>query len=368
MRDGSRFHLTSKQLIFIIFGSTVATGILSLPRSITAVAGYDAWISIILGVCVPLTSLFLIERLGRKFPDLTMVEITQLLFGKTIGFLLVLGFISYTVFFESVVLRIATEVTSTFALRRTPIPVIALLISIAVIYIATKGAKTVGRLNELLFYVLLLDFVLVLLALNTGIDFTNIMPIGGRGFLAIAQGLVPTSYAYAGVEILFLIYFMVDRKSEVLKAGAIAVVLSMIFYLFVTLVCLLVFGADIMKIFLWPTLILIKTIEMPVIERLDFFFLAIWAGLAFRPVTNMCFAASCSLTQVLGLNEEKYYPFTVIILTVLIYILALIPGDIVQVFKFSTYAGYTFLVIAIGYPILFHFVAFLRKEKVKQYG
>lgn len=368
MRDTSRFHITSKQLIFIILGSTVATGILSLPRSVTAVAGYDGWISIILGVCVPLTSFFLIERLLRKFPDLTLVEITQLLFGKTIGFLLVLGFISYAVFFESVVLRVATEVTSTFALRQTPIAVTALLISIAVIYIAAKGAKTIGRLNELLFYILLLDFVLVVLALKTGIDFTNIMPIGGRGLFAIVKGIVPTAFAYEGVEILFLIYFMVDRKSEVLKAGAIAVFLSMIFYLLVTIVCLLVFGADSMKIFLWPTLALIKTIEMPVIERLDFFFLAIWAGLAFRPVTNMCFAASYSLIQLLGLNKEKYYPFAVIILTVLMYILALIPGDIVQVFKISTYAGYTSLIIAIGYPILFHFMAFLRKEKVKQYG
>lgn len=368
MRDASRFHITTKQLIFIIFGSTVATGFLSLPRSIAAVAGYDAWISVILGVCVPLTSLFLIELLFRKFPDLTMVQITQLLFGKIIGFLLVLGFISYAVFFESVVLRIATEVTSSFALSRTPRAVIALLISIAVIYIAGKGAKTVGRLNELLFYVLLLDFVLILLALKSGIDFTNVMPIGGTGLSAIAKGLVPTAFAYAGVEILFLIYFMVDRKSEVLKAGAIAVILSMFFYVSVTFVGLLVFGADIIKIFLWPTLVLIKTIEMPVIERLDFFFLAVWAGLAFRPVTNMCFAASCSLIQVLGLNEEKYYPFAVIILTVLMYILALIPGDLDQVFKLSSYAGYTFLVIAIGYPILFHFAAFLRKDKVKQYG
>lgn len=367
MKDNPRFQITSKQSLFIIIGSTIATGILSLPRAASAAAGQDGWISVILGLSVPLLSLLLIERLGRSFPNLSMGEIAQLLFGKCLGTIVTLGFIAYTVFFQSIVLRLGAEITAVFALPKTPTGVIALLIIISVIYIVQKGAKVVGRLNELLFYILLFDLLLFLPPLRVA-DYTNLLPVGGAGLTAIVRGALPTAYAYGGVEVLFLIYHMVTRKEEVLKAGVTALGISMLIYLMVTVIALLVFGAEVLQHIIWPSVVLLKVVDIPVIERLEFFFLALWMGLASRPVINMCFASSYSLTRLLKLDLEKYYSDMVIAVGLAIYVVALIPDNIVQVFKFATYGGYGFFIAAIGYPLLFHIAAFLRKGKVKQYG
>ncbi len=367
MEDNPRFQITSKQSIFFIIGSTVATGILSLPRVASADAGQDGWISVILGVCAPLISLLLIERLGRLFPNLTMVEIAQLLFGKFLGSVITAGFIAYMIFFQSIALRLIAEITAVFALPKTPTSVIALLSIISVIYIAQKGAKVVGRLNELLFYILLFDLLLLLPPLKVA-DYTNLLPVGGAGLTAIVKGALPTAFAYEGMEVLLIIYPMVTKKNEVLKAGVTALGIAMLIYLMATVIALLVFGAEILQHIIWPTVVLFKVVDVPVIERLEVFFLAFWMGLVSRPVMNMCFASSYSLTRLLKLDMEQYYSYMVILVGLSIYVVALIPDNIVQTFKFATYGGYAFFIAAIGYPLLFHLAAFLQKGKVKQYA
>lgn len=364
MRDNHRFEITSKQLIFTIIGCTIATGLLTLPRVVTAIAGQDGWISIIIGVFPPLLSLVLIERLGRLFPNLTIIEIILLLFGKFLGFLLAISFIAYIIFLESIVLRLNAEMVSIYLLPKTPIWMIAFLFILCTIYIAQKGGKVVGRLNEFLFYILLVACMFPIPTLMLA-EYTNILPVGETGLLAIAKGAIPTAYAYQGIEILFVTYPMVKRKDEVLKASIIALGIIMSLYLMVTVIALLVSGTETLQTFLWPAVILLKVLDIPVLERLEFFFMALWILIIVRPIFTFCFAGAFSLTQLLKLNIEKYYSLMVLIIALFIYIASLIPANITQVFKISTYAGYAFFVIGLGYPILLHLAAFIRKGKVK---
>ncbi len=363
MKTNPRFTITSKQLIFIIIGSTIATGVLSLPRTASTNVGPDGWLAVLLGSLVPLLSLLMIVRLGRLFPDKTLIEISYLLLGKFFGFFINIGFIAHIVFFESIPLRVGTEFTSVYILPKTPTSVIALMIIIAAIYVARKGAKVIGRLNEILFYILLLDLLLLLPTLK-GVDYTNILPLGEAGFLQIAQESLKTSFSYGGIEILLVIYPMVTRKDEVLKAGVVALSIITCIYVLITVVCLLVFGSEMIQHLIWPSLTLLKTVHFPVIDRLEFFFLALWLLMIPRPFINLCFAGSFSLTQVLKLDLNKYYPLMVIIVGLAIYVVALIPKNIVEVAKFATYGGYSFLIIGLGYPLLLNIAASLQKGKV----
>ncbi|MDD2402512.1 MAG: endospore germination permease [Clostridia bacterium] len=365
MKANSRFQITSKQLIFILIGTSIATGILSLPRVVSAEADQDAWIAIILATSVPMLSWLMIERLGRRFPNLTIVEMASLLLGKFFGTIFSIGFIIYLILFESVVLRLGSEITSQFVLPQTPISVISMLIIISVIYIAQKGAKVIGRLNELLFYFLLFDLLVLLFSLNLA-DSTNFFPVGGAGGGKIIKALLPTAYAYAGVEILFVTYPMVTKKEEVLKAGFIALGIIMIFYVTVTVISILVMGVEVIQYHIWPVLELAKVVDVPVIERLEFFFLVVWLGVVARPVINHCFSAAFSLTQLLKLDVNKHYSLMVIAVGCLIYVISLIPSNLVLVLKYATYVGYSFLIVAIAYPLLLHLVVILQKGRLKK--
>lgn len=354
-----RFVITSKQLMFIIIGSQIATGIFSLPRVVTVDAGVHGWLAVILGAIPSIFAILLIVNMGKKFPDKNIVEVSKYLFSRPIGSIITIVTLLYITFLQSIVIRIFAEITSLYMLPKTPTSVIIFLVLLPVIYTIIQGGKVVGRINELLFYFLLLILLLPFAALGYS-DITNILPLGDIDTAGLLKGVFSASFAYAGVELLFVTYFMVDNKEKVLKyvLGSQLIVLTI--YVSLVVLCTLVFGHYAMKNMMWPLLTLIKVIEIPVFERLEIFFLAFWLGLGVRPVLNNGLAVSYSLSKLFNTNFTTY-KIIVLLLGIVLYIGASIPNNILEAMKWSEYAGYANLVVLIVYPLIYNLMAFLRK-------
>ncbi|MFB5066661.1 MAG: GerAB/ArcD/ProY family transporter [Candidatus Wallacebacter cryptica] len=223
----------------------------------------------------------------------------------------------------------------------------------------------VARLNEVLFWIILPLLFLIMVPLVNA-DVTNLLPVGGVGFKAIARGALPSGYAYAGIEVLLVFYFLVRQKGEVIKAGILGVGWTILVYLIVTLVCLLVYSSEIIQIINWPLLTVLKTIAFPVLERPEFFMLAVWMGVGVRPIINMGFAAAFSLSEVLHIKRDKYFHLVVLAIALLMYILALLPANLIIAFKWAEYSGYTFLLAGLLYPLLMLAVAVIRGKGAQQ--
>ncbi|NLB88323.1 MAG: endospore germination permease [Syntrophomonadaceae bacterium] len=355
----ARFVITSKQLMFILIGTQIATGIFSLPRVVTADAGVHGWLAIILAVIPSTISILLIVNVGKKFPDKNIVELTQYLFGKPIGIMITIFTISYIAILQGIVIRIFAEITSLYMLPNTPTSVIIFLVLMPVIYAVIQGGKVVGRLNELLFYFLLLILLLPFAALVHA-DITNILPLGAVDIKGLLKGVLSASFAFAGVELLFVTYFMVNNKEKVLKYALASQLIVLVIYLSLVVLCLLVFGNYAMKQMLWPLLTLIKVIEVPVFERLEIFFLAFWLGLGVRPVINNGLAISYSVAKLFNANFTTY-KLIVLLLGILLYIGASIPENKLEAKKWSEYAGYANLVIILIYPLIYNLMSLFRK-------
>lgn len=364
MKDKAGSTITSKQLIFIIVGSQVGIRILFLPREISQVAVEDAWLCVLLAAIAPIIIIFLIDRLGKHIPDMGYTQMSQALFGKFLGSLLVIIFIAYVIGFESLIVRIFSEVTKLYLLPKTPLPIVLLMYVFTVVYVGNKGLRVIGRLNELLFYLILANFLVLLIPLGSG-DHTNLLPVGVSGWDGIAMGSLKAVYYYAGVEILLVLYSLVNRKDEILKAGIIATAITAGLYVSIVVICELVFGVTGIQKQLFPALILLKVVQIPVVERLEFIFLFFWLGMGARSAINTGFVAALSLAQLLHVDEKKYLPYILIFIGCAIFILALLPKDLLTVFKISPYAGYGFYVIGIAYPIIYYITALVRGKKVQ---
>lgn len=356
--------ITSKQLIFIIIGAQIGMGIFSLPRVIGAASHQDAWLAVLLGGLLPFLILIIIERLGRRMPESSFVAMNRLLFGRWLGSVMVFLFVVYIIFFESKVVRMFTEITVAFLLPRTPVPVVALVVVLTVVYVINKGARVVARLNELLFWIIFPLFFLIMFPLVNA-DFTNLLPVGEAGFKAIARGSLSSSTAYAGIEVLLIFYFLVRQKGEVMKAGMLGLGWTTLVYLCVTLICLLVWGSEFIQMINWPVLSVLKTIKFPVLERPEIFMLAVWMGVGVRPTMNMGFAAAFSLSEVLHVKRDKYFHLVVMSIALPMYILALLPANLIIAFKWAEYAGYTFLLAGFLYPLLMLIIAVIRGKEAQ---
>lgn len=233
MPDTSQFKISSKQLIFIILGNTVATGMLSLPRLASADAHQDAWLAVIGGAVSPILVLLLIQQLYQKFPGCNLVDISCFLFGRIMGTLLLSLVVLYFLAYQAALFSNLAEVTMAFIIPQTPHRTIMIVSILAMIYIASHGAQVVARINEIFLYPFLLLIVLWIIPVSVG-DYTNLLPIGGSGWEGIAAGTLTTSFAYSGIEILLLLYPAVTKTKEIMKAGLTAVGITLTFYLILT--------------------------------------------------------------------------------------------------------------------------------------
>lgn len=360
MESNPRFLITSKQLIFVVVGCILGTGYLTMPREISAVSGHDAWVSILMGSLIPLLSIFLISKLGSIFPSLTIVEILQMLLGGVAGSLLSILLIAYFLNIAAVVLRGMTEIVATFMLPKTPMFVIAGLFSITVWYSAKRGLKVLGRLNEILFYVFLLALITIVVPLVNA-DVTNILPMAEATPADLIKGAAGTSFAFSGFQILLVVYPMVTRKEEILKAGLTALGCVLTLYVFITVICLLVFGSESLQYEMWPLLTLAKTQEIPVLQRGDLLLLILLTGFGIKPVVNFVFASSFCLVQILKQDEKKYYSPLALVLTIIILCLSLIPANTLIYLSYQKIVGILSPIIGVGLPAILLAIGWLRK-------
>lgn len=352
--------ITAKQLVFMFLGSVIGVCGLSIPREVDSALGQNGWMAVLAGALVPLISIVMIDRLYRHSPEgLDFVDLNRRLLGKYLGTVMVSLSIVYFIIIQSVVIRMFAEVTRVYMLPATPIWVTLLLISYAVYSVISKGSRVVARINELVFYLLLLTLFFGFLPLPHG-DLTNLLPVGEVGTVPLLKGMVNSAYAFEGLEILLVLYTLVEQREKILKAGMIALGVGLAIYLYITLICTLLFGPYLIKSLFWPTIYYFKTITFTSAPRMELVILTFWMGLGARPAVTLGFTASLSLGQLFKIQKEQNYKLIVLLVVIVMYLLALIPHNIFDAMEYVVYVGMISVVFSLGYPGLLLLAAILR--------
>lgn len=359
MENKYEASISSKQLVFVFLGATIGIGALSIPRDVVSAAGQTAWLALPIGALVPFLSLFMIERLYRRMPGLNFIELNQRLLGKIPGFIMVILFAIYIIIFESVVVRTFADVTKIYMLPSTPLWAVLLLIAFSVYYVISKGSRVVARMNELIFYILFLTLLSGLVPLPQG-DYTNLLPLWEIDPGGLLKGAVNSAFAFEGMEILLIVYSLVDKKERVFKAGMSALVFTLAVYIYVVILGILVLSPTLIESLLWPGIFYYKTVSFAAFPRMEFILLTFWVGLGARPAITMGFAACLSLGQLFKIGQE-HFPKVVLGVVAAMYVLALVPGDVFEVFKTWDYIGWLSIAVSLLYPAILGLAALIRR-------
>ncbi|MDO4539616.1 MAG: endospore germination permease [Syntrophomonadaceae bacterium] len=363
-----RFALESRHIVFLVIGAQIATGLFILPRIASEHSGQDAWVAVLLGSLLPLASILLINFACRQRPEASLTEYLTTLGGRWFAFGFILLLLSFLILFEATVVRLFVEISSSLLLPRTPVWMIALLIVLAVVYQAMQGATVVARVNEMYFFILAVLIVALVLVSIPHFQWTSMQPVLGHGLQDIARDSLKTMYSFAGVEILVLYYFMVKRREQVLKAALMGWLITLIIYLTVTVICLLSFGAELLTNLTWPVLLIMKLGKLPVIERMEFFFLLFWLGIGVRPMVNATCAMAHSLGTLFEFDFKRWFKPTVALLGAIIMVVSLLEQGVEQALKWSEWCGYMSAIFGIALPLLLCVIRLVRGKAVAPDG
>jgi spore germination protein (amino acid permease) len=327
----------------------IGSGILSLPRTTAKIIGHDAWIAVLLGAFLPILSILLIHLLCNKHPNMDFVDLSQKLAGKIVGKILVLCFIVYCTMASGIICRIFLEAIKLFLLIKTPLIVLVVLILIAAAYLAACDIRILGRVNELIFYVLPICLIFTIPFTISHGDFLQLMPVMSHSFKEYMEAAFKTSFAFSGFEISFLAYAYVNKKEKILKAGIASIIITALIYFYIVVIALIVFGDGLVQKFTFPSVRILATAEIPVLERIEFLFLLLWITVAFKPICNQYFFTVHLIKKLFNMKSNK---LLIIIIFPIIAAITVFPTTVFDVFKMSDYVGWLSLFVGIAIPLL----------------
>lgn len=356
----NRNKITSKQLASFIISSQIGLGILTLPSTLAKKVGHDGWICVILSGLAILAVVITLVLLVKSFPEKSILEIYILLYGKFLGILLDILFIVYLIFSASISTRIFSELINMIVLRQTPILITAIFIISPTLYFTSKGLKVICRFANLLFlahFLMLLTFTFIIKQTRI----TYILPIAQSGIFELIKNLPNSAYSFLGFELLALFYTNVDKKNNVMKHLIYGTIYVTIYFTIITVFPVLLFGEMKLKQLVFPIFNVEQAIRVPVLERLDLFFIIFWFPTMASSIRTYFFSSYYCFTKMFQIKRKNVVIAAIAAIT---FIVSRIPDSFQSLYYYMDYASYmgiahVFIMLA-SYP-----VSLIRKRQVR---
>jgi len=156
----------------------------------------------------------------------------------------------------------------------SPIKAVFVMVTICG-YAASKGIKTLAKMNIIVFYLVLILFIISLVPLKEG-SLLNIMPVGGSGILNIVKSVEKSFHSYATIEILLLIHPFAEESKLVKNAALKAVLLISIIYTYIIFITIYFLGVELIPSSFWPSMLVFHGIHIPLINNFVTLFMLLW--------------------------------------------------------------------------------------------
>jgi spore germination protein len=364
IKDNDR--ISTWQTFVIIISAINAIEVIIFPRQLAATVGPDGWLPLIGGHLIGAMGLFFIISLGRLYPEETFADYTPKILGNFFGVMVVLLAVSFW-------LLTTARITRQFAdfmrliLDQTPIEVIIISILLVAAYIARHGLEPIARVVEILFPIFVGLVGLLIIIVAPGGDYTNLRPFLNTDIKSLISSTIDTALGIEGEEIIIMLLPFMVMKRDAFKVGFGALGLNMVLRLIIFVVTIAVFGVELTKSFVWPLEELGRSVAFPgqFFGRLDAFFIALWVTAAFTSILIFYYLASLAFSRLLKFREHTpaVLPFLPII-----FILSLVPNNIVEVEKFSNMISWVFGILVFVIPPFLILISYLRGTYKQQAG
>ncbi|MFC4101581.1 GerAB/ArcD/ProY family transporter [Paenibacillus xanthanilyticus] len=306
-------NITLLQYIMINFGMAVSFGFIELPALMATEAGTDGWISIVIGGLVTMLASLVVIRLMKRFPEGTIFDMLAHYMGKWAGraaaFLFALYFLLYA--YDGLIYTV--RLIKGRLLPETPAFLLALMLMLPTYTIARNGLRIVGRYAE--FAVLISIWIpFVYLYTVDNLHPLYLMPVLKEGWQPILSAVPGTFFYFLGFVSSVILYPFLNHQKHAPAGLLIANGITMLSYLFITLLCFMFLSPDEAKLIHQPSIYVLKSIELSFIEQVEGLFIAFYAfifSLAWIP--PLYFAVFCT-TWIRGKQEHRPHLRGIVIL------------------------------------------------------
>lgn len=281
----NKMSIESDKLVHLLIGIMMGASILVLSASVVKDAHQDSWICFLIGSLYPIYVVLLCSFVSKRYPNENILTLSKKLFGKFLGSL---GNIFLFCFFFYYVINILATFLYTirvFLVEFLPPMLIIITTLLIVIYLCSKGIKTIVKVNEIIFFTTILTLFVPIPAIRTG-SMLNLQPVFQASIKELSMGSIDTLTTFAGIEFIFFLYPLVINKKKITSSGLIAIAITAFYYIWFVFFLIFYFGSEIVPKLYWPILVIAEAIKIPIINSFTYIFLSLWCLIIFRAMSN----------------------------------------------------------------------------------
>ena len=359
IREGNfGYHEAISLLVITIITKVFFTS----PAVLVEIVGTAGWYMTIVSVLTAIFAFMFLYLLLKRFPNKNIMEITELVLGRWVGFFFsfVLGvFLLWT---ASISMREFVEVLKVYVLPESPPSFIMVLFVISVVIFSFIGLETIARFAKFIIYILGVGFILVVLLSSQNFVPRHLFPLLGYGLdKTIIHGLLRSSF-YGEIVILGVIASSLQGYKEIKRIGFSTLLISGLLTSFSLLVFTLVFPYTVGQELTSPMYEMAALIDYGgFMQRMEPIFLFLWNFGTFIEVSLIFYAVLMIFCHVFRIDDKR--PVILPMATIL-YCLCLIPKGISEVISgaVQTIRSWGWVVYYVP-PIIILIVAIIRKKK-----
>ena len=310
-------------LVMVMLGTKIFLG---YPRMVTQLGATAGWLIILLSCLTSIGFWRVIASLLARFPGRSLLEISELVLGRPLGFGLNIIIILYTLLGSSMLMRQFADTVILTALPNTPISALSALFLVTIFVAAYLGLEALSRSAFIALPFLIGSTLAVLIPLYPFWDMKELYPILGTGAWPVLKYSFLNTSAFGEVLILaFLAPYFSFGPDGIKRAGTIAIVVTAVFFILITVVYIMVMPMPGAMENLAPFFQLSRSIYLGrYYQRLESFFILFWTFTAFMRLAIGYVVTALIIQQALKL---PYYRPLLPALAVLIFSLALTFPD-----------------------------------------
>ncbi|UPK44657.1 GerAB/ArcD/ProY family transporter [Paenibacillus pabuli] len=190
--------ITIRQFTLLTFLVMVGDMILIYPALVTALGKHDAWFCSILGQPIGIFIIWIMYKLHRTFPELSLIEISKKLLGLWAGSILSVGYLFYFAIGAAICIREVGDFMTTQIYLQTPIRVILIILICSLIWGLMKGLNPIGASIELLTPIVVVFLVLLFIGLLPKIDSSHLKPFLSTEWIHLVEAVVRGAFTSFG--------------------------------------------------------------------------------------------------------------------------------------------------------------------------
>jgi spore germination protein (amino acid permease) len=192
-------------------------------------------------------------------------------------------------------------------------------------------------------------------------NYLYILPIDEAGWINILKAIYNSTIDMLGFELILVAYpFIEGTDKDKLKAASLGIWMTVTLYVLITFTCLVVYSPEEVPLISEPVIYLLKSFRLPMLTRLDLFFL-MFSGL--MAVTTCVIYLYMAGKGIASIFRKVKYRWGVWISAAISFLIALIPSNRYEIEQFSKWLSAISYVFIFALPAFLLMISLLRNRK-----